>query len=79
MPHWRGLRNNQHFALIWALKRPQSTEKRQICRDNRRFSAISNHALSYQPRAIPRIVRRRRCRFAGTGGPFLFFDPAETT
>jgi hypothetical protein len=54
-------------------------QKLQIRPDNDRFPPKSHCRLSYQASAIPRIVACRTCRFAGTGSPFLFFDPAETT
>jgi hypothetical protein len=57
MRHWRNCRDNQHFPFIWGLKCSRSTEKQQMCRDIYRFLPISNPALSYQARAIPRIVR----------------------
>jgi hypothetical protein len=47
----------EHFPLIWGFKCSRSTEKPQMSRDIRRFLPISNHGLSYQARAIPRIVR----------------------
>jgi hypothetical protein len=57
MRHRRNFQNNQHFRLIWGVKCSPSAKKRQMRRNNHRFLPISNHGLSYQARAIPRIVR----------------------
>ena len=43
------------------------------------FPAEIRCRLSYQACLNPRILSARTCRFAGTGGSFYFFDPAETT
>jgi cold shock protein len=58
-PDWAltNCRGNQHFPLVWRLKCSRSAEKQQLRHDNCRFLPISNHGLSYQARAIPRIVR----------------------
>jgi hypothetical protein len=66
--------------VIWRAKWRENRQKLQMRRDNDRFPPKSSCGLSYQACRIPRILRPvGHAGFAGTGRPFLFFDPAETT
>jgi hypothetical protein len=68
------------FLEILSEKRLENLQKLQIRRHNARFPPKSSCRLrlsSVPHNAYP--APHRTCRFAGTGNPFLFFDPAETT